>query len=244
MRRFSSEGSLLDLDFLPWKKVTLKSTDQPTARHSATYTLHEHAQHEADSPTPGCFAPIVIREPTGKRGLTKERSISSENLDHVGKKEHRDMNRLSVCAINEGFRAYSDGQLAPAANGSMESMDEDAPPPCDVTPNPLKSQRRAKLHAAKLHIKSLFGGQSPHSSHSNLFSSDHKESVSERRSRLLFMRQWSQVGPSRKRKISREELERWAESLTALLSSHSESHPALPAAQCPSQSNLTTEIKL
>lgn len=36
---------------------------------------------------------------------------------------------------------------------------------------------------------------------------------------MLFMRQWSQVGHGRKRKISRDELDRWAESLTTLLSS-------------------------
>lgn len=37
------------------------------------------------------------------------------------------------------------------------------------------------------------------------------------------MRQWSQVGHSKKRKISREELEKWSESLNALLASQSES---------------------
>lgn len=47
-------------------------------------------------------------------------------------------------------------------------------------------------------------------------------SATERRSRLLFMRQWSQVGPSKKGKISREELEKWAESLNSLLASQSE----------------------
>jgi len=45
----------------------------------------------------------------------------------------------------------------------------------------------------------------------------------ERRSRLLFMRQWSQVGHGKKRKISQEELEGWAESLNALLLSQSKS---------------------
>uniref|UniRef100_A0A4W6CZW6 Uncharacterized protein n=1 Tax=Lates calcarifer TaxID=8187 RepID=A0A4W6CZW6_LATCA len=47
------------------------------------------------------------------------------------------------------------------------------------------------------------------------------QSAKERRSRLLFMRQWSQVGHSKKSKISREELEKWAESLNALLASQS-----------------------
>lgn len=219
MRRFSSEGSLLDLDFLPWKKVSLKDQDKSSNRASATYTLHEHLD-EPDGALTGCFPPL-IREPSRKRELTKERSVSTENLDDIKK---RDMNRLSVCAINEGCRAYSDGQLAPAANGSTESIEkeEDATPSSHTcASNPVKSQKRAKLHAAKLHLKSLFGGQSPQSSHSNLFNPEHKESVADRRSRLLFMRQWSQVGHGRKRKMSREELESWAESLNVLLSSPS-----------------------
>lgn len=214
MRRFSSEGSLLDLDFLPWKKVTLKSPDNSENRASATYTLHEHSD-EPDGALTGCFPPL-IREPSSrKRELTKERSVSTENLDDIKK---RDTNRLSVCTISEGFRAYSDGQLAPAANGSTESIEKEEGAPTTSSTNPVKS-RRAKLHAAKLHLKSLFGGQSPQSSQSNLFNPEHKESVADRRSRLLFMRQWSQVGHGRKRKMSREELESWAEALTTLLSS-------------------------
>lgn len=47
-------------------------------------------------------------------------------------------------------------------------------------------------------------------------------SATERRSRLLFMRQWSQMGHSKKRKISQEELVKWAESLNTLLASQSE----------------------
>ncbi|KAJ0055342.1 hypothetical protein NL108_016083 [Boleophthalmus pectinirostris] len=218
MRRFSSEGSLLDLDFLPWKKVALKNTDEPRDRNSGTYTLHEYSD-EPDCARTGCFPPL-IREPSGKRQLTRERSISTENLDDI-KKDSK--NRLSVCVINEGCRAYSDGQLAPVANGSStESIEKEEAPASPTDPtcaNPSKSQKRAKLLAAKLHLKSLFGGQSPHSSHSNLFNPEHKESVAERRSRLLFMRQWSQVGHNRKGKISREELDRWSQSLTSLLSS-------------------------
>lgn len=42
-------------------------------------------------------------------------------------------------------------------------------------------------------------------------------SAKERRSRILFMRQWSQVGHSRKRTYSHDELEKWAESLNSLL---------------------------
>ncbi|XP_072303496.1 uncharacterized protein [Eucyclogobius newberryi] len=225
MRRFSSEGSLLDLDFLPWKKVTLKSPDDPRSRDSGTYTLHEYSD-EPDCARTGCFPPL-IREPNRKRELTKERSISTENLNDIKKDNKiRDMNRLSVCTISEGCRAYSDGQLASGAKGSTESIEKEeevspaSPTDTACSSNPFKSHRRAKLHAAKLHIKSLFGGQSPHSSHSNLFNPEHKESVEERRSRMMFMRQWSQVGHGRKRKMSRDELQRWSESLSSLLSSH------------------------
>lgn len=47
-------------------------------------------------------------------------------------------------------------------------------------------------------------------------------SANERRSRLLFMRQWSQVGHSKRHAISREELESWAQSLDNLLASQSQ----------------------
>uniref|UniRef100_G3N5Q1 Si:ch211-152p11.4 n=1 Tax=Gasterosteus aculeatus TaxID=69293 RepID=G3N5Q1_GASAC len=50
-----------------------------------------------------------------------------------------------------------------------------------------RQQRKPKLSTAKLHLRSLFG------------------------------RQWSQMGHSKKRKLSQEELETWAESLNALL---------------------------
>lgn len=218
MRRFSSEGSLLDLDFLPWKKVALKSQGNDRNRDSGTYTLHEF-ENEREGGRTGCLLPI-IQEPgsTGKKALDRERSISTENLGDMKK---RDTNHLSVCVINQGCRAYSDGQLAPGSKGSTESIGKEdiCPPSPSCASNPFsKSHRRVKLSAAKLHIKSLFGGQSPNSSNSNIFNPEHKESMAERRSRLLFMRQWSQVGLGRKRKISREELEKWAESLNALLS--------------------------
>lgn len=48
-------------------------------------------------------------------------------------------------------------------------------------------------------------------------------SVTEKRSRLRFMRQWSQIGHSKKRKMDREEVEGWAESLNDLLLSQSKS---------------------
>ncbi|XP_072226940.1 uncharacterized protein [Leuresthes tenuis] len=220
MRRFSSEGSLLDLDYLPWKKVALKIPE------SGTCTPHLE-DDELDGKSVGLTP--TIKEPrkssvdTRRNELNKEHSISVENLSELGK---LDKSHLGVCIISESFRAYSDSQLAPASQGSSESVErDDVPPPSpssSSSPFSFKSQHRhqhrPKLSVAKLHLKSLFG-QSPHSSNSNLFNAEQKDSATERRSRLLFMRQWSQVGHGRRRKISRDELEKWAESLNALLAS-------------------------
>ncbi|KAM9838498.1 uncharacterized protein ACBR49_017212 [Aulostomus maculatus] len=224
MRRFSSEGSLLDLDFLPWRRVALKSPDSEKNRESGTYTLNVK-EDERDGRPAG--RPPTIQEPSPseaeKRPLTKEHSVSVENLRELGK---LDKSHLGVCVISEGCRAYSDSQLAPGPQGSTESIEKDDMAPRSPSSSSSsffykshnKHPHRNKLSAAKLHIKSLFG-QSPHSSNSNLSSAEHKESVTERRSRLLFMHQWSQVGHSKKSKISREELEKWSGSLNALLSS-------------------------
>lgn len=220
MRRFSSEGSLLDLDFLPWKKVALKGQDHKRKRESYTPYLEED---QLDGGV-GRVTPTILEpgagdgeDEGGKKQLSKELSVSVEDLSQLHK---LDKTHLRVSQISEGCRAYSDGQLAPDHKSSTESVERDDPPPSSPSSNPFKSQPRhhhPKLSAAKLHLKSLFG-QSPHSSSSNL-STEHKDSPMERRSRLLFMRQWSQVGHSKKRVISREELEKWAESLNALLAS-------------------------
>ncbi|XP_044027362.1 regulator of G-protein signaling 3 [Siniperca chuatsi] len=223
MRRFSSEGSLLDLDFLPWKRVALKNPDYEKNRESGTYTPHveeDELKERSTGLTPTIQEPRPSPGKAGKKELTKEHSVSAENLSKLGKV---DKSHLGVCVISEGCRAYSDSQLAPDTQDSTESVERDdlQPQSPSSSSNPFfKSQHRhhhkLKLSAAKLHLKSLFG-QSPHSSNSNL--SDQKDSATERRSRLLFMRQWSQVGHSKNRKISREELEKWAESLNALLAS-------------------------
>ncbi|KAM4539673.1 uncharacterized protein PAE49_020452 isoform 1-T3 [Odontesthes bonariensis] len=215
MRRFSSEGSLLDLDFLPWKKVALKKPDCGKSRESGTFTPHledDELDGKAVGMTPTIKEPRTSSVDTRRNELSKEHSISVENLSELGK---LDKSRLGVCLMSEGFRAYSDSQLAPPGQGSSESVDRD-------DGSSFKSQHRPhhrpKLSVAKLHLKSLFG-QSPHSSNSNLFNAEQKDSATERRSRLLFMRQWSQVGQGRRTKVSRDELEKWAESLNALLAS-------------------------
>ncbi|XP_031134822.1 regulator of G-protein signaling 1 isoform X1 [Sander lucioperca] len=227
MRRFSSEGSLLDLDFLPWKRVALKDPDNGKNRESGTYTPHmkeDELGGGSGFQTPTILEPRASPPEARKKGMNKEHSVSVETLSELGK---QDKSHLGVCVISGGCRAYSDGQLAPANKGSTESMEGDnltpPSPSSSANPFPLKPQHRhqhkAKLAAAKLHLKSLFG-QSPTSSNSNLSNADPKDSATERRSRLVFMRQWSQVGHGKKRKISQEELEKWAESLNALLASH------------------------
>lgn len=165
MRRFSSEGSLLDLDFLPWKRVALKNTDYERNRDSGTYTLQAE-----DSKTNRRSAGLnpIIQEPRvcaveeRTKQLNRDHSISAENIRDLGK---QDNNRLGVCVINEGCRAYSDGQLAPAGQSSPESADRyDLPSPSVLSPSsPFSSKSnnkhlpKPKLSAAKLHLKSLFG---------------------------------------------------------------------------------------
>ncbi|KAG8004970.1 Regulator of G-protein signaling 1 [Nibea albiflora] len=201
MRRFSSEGNLLDLDFLPWKKVALKKSDNQKNRESGTYTPHV----DGDELDGGSTGPI-IQEPranpdgVGKNELSREHSISVENLYEKGK---LDKTHLGVCLISETFRAYSDSQLAPDAKGSTENIERGDMTPTSPSTNPFNfkshRQQKPKVSSAKLNLRSLFG-QSPHSSNSNL--SDQKDSATERRSRLLFMRQWSQVGHNRKAGVS------------------------------------------
>ncbi|AWP04967.1 putative regulator of G-protein signaling 8-like isoform 2 [Scophthalmus maximus] len=223
MRRFSSEGSLLDLDFLPWKKVALKN--QKKNLGSGTYTPH---MEEVELQMSAGLTP-TIQEPRPRAGeggneeLTKEHSLSAENMSELGK---LDNSHLRVCVISEGCRAYSDGQLASAAQGSSDTVErEDLPPPSPpFSSNPFsfssqsRQNHKPKRTAAKLHLKTLFG-QSPHSSNSNLSNTEQIDSATERRSRLLFMRQWSQMAHSKKRRISQKELEKWAESLNTLLAS-------------------------
>lgn len=203
----------MDLDFLPWRRITPNRENRKKAAFSSTFQDGEFPHLP------------FIREPTvdetDHRKLNRELSTSAENLSVTS-----DRNHLTVCVFNDSYRAYSDSQLSPAAGGSSESVEKEGLPSapssadsCEAYKPEQKIHHRAKLSAAKLHLKSLFG-QSPHSSHSNLSGSDNKDSVTERRSRLLFMHQWSQVGHGRGSRISREELEKWAESLNALLNSH------------------------
>ncbi|XP_051948814.1 regulator of G-protein signaling 18 [Xyrauchen texanus] len=221
LRKFSSEGALLDLDFSPWSQgdedVTLGSSDDEMNGASASYPC-----------TPDAKSGSAGQSRKGE--LNRDHSFSMENL--VGME---DSGFLKVTSLNDSFKAYSDSQLAPKATGSSESMGK-----CNNSPNSpsstLKSgnlsisprpslfhgqQARAKLTAAKLHLKSLFGQGSPQSSNSNLTSAEHRETVSsakERRSRMPILRQWSQVGHS-KAQLSRKEMESWAKSLDSLLDS-------------------------
>ncbi|KAI4890542.1 hypothetical protein NFI96_019245 [Prochilodus magdalenae] len=222
MRRFSSEGSLLDLDFLPWKKVALKDENHNKDEKAATY--RQASLMEDDVDRGAVSLPSTPAVPETKKELTKEHSFSVENLSELEKCS----SFLQAPSLNESFKAYSDSQLAPGSMGSTESVEKVdlpsvsssvSPSPFNQEPQHHRMQVRAKLSAAKLHLKSLFG-QSPHSSHSNLAAAEHREresgSAKEKRSR--FVKQWSQVGHGKTR-LNREEVEKWGESLNALLES-------------------------
>ena len=159
MRRYSSEGSLLDMDFLPRRKVAL-AKDQSCGRdgESGTYSSTQE-QDELDS-GPSSLPPI-IQEPCvspnkgGKGEMRKELSVSVENFTELGMLEK---GKLGVVGISEGYRAYSDSQLAPVPKGSMGDGHPSTSPSNTSLSNPLKSHHaRARLSAAKLHLKSLFG---------------------------------------------------------------------------------------
>lgn len=226
MRRFSSEGSLQELDTLQWDKLLQKKPECGSRQTSVVHTCHlENDELDAGAARliPNIQQPNQVPSEVRKKELIKEHSVSVENLSEFGK---QDMDHLKVCVINEGCRAYSDSQLAPLAEDIIErgERDDEHQMSTSASSNPffLKPQethhQRAKFSAAKLHLKSLFG-QSPHSSNSNLYNAEEKNSATERRSRMHFMHQWSQVGPNRKGRITHDMLETWAESLNGLLDS-------------------------
>lgn len=217
LRKFSSEGALLDLDFLPWgdRDGTQDTLDDQPDGASASYPCTPDAKSGSDR----------------KGELKRDHSISVENLVDLEK----DSALLKVTNLNESFKAYSDSQLAANSKGSYESVGKCEGQPrsssstlksghMPASPKPThyhRQQARAKLAAAKLHLKSLFGQGSPQSSQSNLANAEHRENVTsakERRSRMPFLRQWSQVGHSTAQ-LSRKEMESWAKSLDALLES-------------------------
>ncbi|KAL2080352.1 hypothetical protein ACEWY4_024145 [Coilia grayii] len=226
MRRFSSEGSLLDLDAFPWRRVELKQEPPEVYVSIGIYTPHlGDTDSPPLSPAPLAMAAEKSTRVRSSRELVKEHSVSVENITELDKAG----SDLRVVSLGDSYRAYSDGQLAKDPKGSRESVGDETPssPSSGTKCNPLSSMSlhhhhaRARLSAAKLHIKSLFSTSSPHSSHSNLAATEQKNSATstqERRSRLPFLRQWSQVGHSKAR-LSREELESWARSLSNLLSS-------------------------
>ncbi|XP_061822775.1 uncharacterized protein [Nerophis lumbriciformis] len=216
LRKFSSEGSLLDIDSSSWRKLAPEMSDY-NCRESGTCDVKDELEGMSAE------TPPMIQKPNSctpvKKKLIKEQSVSVENLLELGQQK---MSLLDVCSIDEGSRTYSDSQLASAAKRNSKSLDRDNLLPSSYSKQYSKSSHRhqhlAKLSAAKVYLKSLFG-QIPLSSNSNLANIEQKDSAKERRSHLLFMHQWSQVGLSRKRKINQEELEKWAESLDSLLAS-------------------------
>lgn len=161
MRRVSSEGSLLDLD-LPWKRVTQNDPNYERNWKSDMYTPHME-EDELDGRSASSPMQELTRVSPGKEGkreLTKEHSISVENLNQL---EKVNKSHVREHVISESCRAYSDSQLAPGAKGSTESMERnDLPLPSTASffkPFLLPSQHshHHKLSSAKLHFKNLFG---------------------------------------------------------------------------------------
>ena len=160
MRRYSSEGCLLDVDVMPRQRIQLKD---PPVLNSESCTYTDSPSEQARCAT----LPTTIRELGSSPGgaaatLTRDVSVSVEDLNELSK---RKMDRLGVGTMGESFRAYSDGQLVPAFQGSSSSstgsLERDDPRPSSPSDLSLKSQQhpvraKAKLSAAKLHLKSLF----------------------------------------------------------------------------------------
>ncbi len=153
LRKFNSVGALLDLDYLPWGDrdgTPDPSDDQPDGA-SASYPCTPDAKSGS----------------AGKWELKRDHSISVENL--VGLEKGSGL--LKATNLNDSFKAYSDSQLAGNAKGRCESVGKCGGQPYSpsstlrsghmpVSPKPPhyhRQQARAKLAAAKLHLKSLFG---------------------------------------------------------------------------------------
>lgn len=165
MRRFSSEGSLLDLDFLPWKRVGLKSPDHQENKVSGSCKPYTE-EDELEGGSAGLAIPELEGGP-GKAGptearrkeLSRKRSISVENLDQQGRQH---LSRLSACVISEGCRTYSDGQLALTPQGNTDSMgrEELSPSSPSTSSSPFffrSKHNKPKTFSARLHLRSLFG---------------------------------------------------------------------------------------
>lgn len=156
MRRFSSEGSLLDLDVFPWRRVGLKKAKQDQEGCNVLDACIPHLE-EPESPFE---APTPAMSARGRgRELVKEHSVSVENITDFDKAA----GGLQSSSLSESYRAYSDSQLAPDPTGSRDIVGPDAPPsPSSAKCHPLPNMSlhshhaRARLSAAKLHIKSLF----------------------------------------------------------------------------------------
>ncbi|KAI5621653.1 regulator of G-protein signaling 1 [Silurus asotus] len=234
MRRFSSEGSLLDLDIFPWKNESRKDGQSRRVERPGAYMTMPCQGNVADHGTVCLPAtPAALQEPASRpaKELSRADSYSVEDFSELDVAP----GLLKVTSLNESFRAYSDSQLAPrsiSSEGSVEKDDGQSPSPassptlnafCFNAGGGMHQNRhhvRAKLSAAKLQLKSLFG-QSPHASTCNpnltvTETQERESSAKQRRSR--FTKQWSQVGHAKTR-LSRTELEKWAESLDVILNS-------------------------
>lgn len=164
MRRFSSEGSLLDLDTSQWNKLSQQKSEYGSKMMSVTCTPHlKNDELDAGSARsiPSIQEPTQTPSEVRRKELIREQSVSVKNLTEFGKQE---MDHLEVCAINESCRAYSDSQLAAVAEHVMDGGEREGQheTSLSVSSNQFSSKsqekhhHRARLSAAKLHLKSFF----------------------------------------------------------------------------------------
>lgn len=167
MRRFSSEGSLLGLDLIPWKSVSHRNDHSDVVNTTRTYKTPPRRGNEVDNRAASLpTTPAALQDPMSRsaKELSKELSFSVEDLTD----QNIPAGLLKVTNLNESFKAYSDSQLAPHAISSDESVEKDdglSPSPsstpfCFHSGSGTQHHRhhvRAKLSSAKLHLKSLFG---------------------------------------------------------------------------------------
>ncbi|MBN3307238.1 regulator of G-protein signaling 3 [Amia ocellicauda] len=132
MRRSSSEGSLLDCDFLPWHRIALRRRDQPSEEEEPQYLQQQEEEEpgtvnqvdggpvfrvEGAVSCPKKEVPVLLCVVPEVR-VQKELSLSAETLVQAGvpgpEQVGRDANFLGVGPLSESSRAYSDSQLSPA----------------------------------------------------------------------------------------------------------------------------------
>ncbi|XP_046875086.1 regulator of G-protein signaling 1 [Hypomesus transpacificus] len=148
--------------------------------------------------------------------MRKELSVSVENFTELGMLEKGKAGSLWASVKGTGPTVTVNWPRWPRAAWAMDihqphPQTHPYPTPSSPTMQGPGCQRPSCTSRASLDRALI-----PHNPISSI--QNRKDSAKERRSRLPFLRQWSQVGHSKTR-FSREEMDKWAESLNALLDS-------------------------